>query len=70
MWKWVATPSAPYLVHVDRANKIIEAKVEVRAHDKVPTLRRVVNKVTLARLQSLVTPPAACPHCGALYEER
>lgn len=62
-WTWVKTPSANYLVQASHS-RIMEAKVEINAHDKSPTLRRVKHPVTLSRLQELLFPKKKrCPHC-------
>lgn len=53
-----------YTLILDDNDLIIEAMVHVQAHDKIPTDRKVVHKVTLAKLQAIVTPSGTCPHCS------
>jgi hypothetical protein len=53
---WLETEHQRYLVEVDRERNLLSAQIHVHAHDKAPTLRRVVNAVTLERLQKLVRP--------------
>ena len=61
---WLETQGQRYWVEVDRERTLLSASISVQAHDKVATMRRVVNAVTLARLQGVVR-PVACPACGA-----
>ena len=53
-----------YTLILDDRDQIVEAMVHVQAHDKSPTDRKVVHKVTLAKLQAIVTPSGSCPHCN------
>ena len=61
-WIWVGK----YHVLVDYELTILEAKIEVKCHDKAATMRRVTDKVTLSRIQEMVKPRRpSCPSCGA-----
>ena len=60
---WLDSTGQRYWVEVDRERTLLSASISIHAHDKVPTMRRVVNRVTLQRLQGVVR-PVACPVCG------
>lgn len=67
---WVEDAGRRYWVEVDRQRTLLAASVEVHAHDRRTTLRRLVNAVTLARLQAVVRPLVRrCAHCGATVKE-
>jgi len=53
-----------YHAELNDANEIIGAHIEIKAHDKKQTLRRVWHPATIAALQQLVTPEQVCHACG------
>ena len=61
---WLESAGQRYWVQVDQDRALLSAEIEIQAHDKRLTMRKVVNKVTLSRLQGIVR-PVACPVCGA-----
>jgi len=64
--KWVESGGRRYRVMVALDYTVLRAEVEVTAHDKRPTLRRIRHPVTIARLQDMVRPAAKCPTCGGV----
>ena len=57
-----------YHCEIDASSTILSAKIEINAHDKRQTLRRVWHPATLAALQSLVRPEQICHACGKPLE--
>ena len=62
--KIIAYRGQRYHVEVDGAGTLMQARIEIHAHDKRQTLRRVWHPATLAALQELVRPEQVCHACG------
>ena len=62
---WQEVQGQRYWVECDRERNLLHAEISIKAHDKAATMRKVVNKATLERLQKAIRPVEPCPVCGA-----
>jgi len=53
-----------YHAELDKDGQIIGCHIEIKAHDKKSTLRRVWHPATIAALQMMITPEVVCYACG------
>jgi hypothetical protein len=53
-----------YHCETDGAGTLMAAQIEINAHDKRQTLRRVWHPATLSALQEIVKPQTVCHACG------